>query len=212
MSSSTNAPGSPSLPRLGPTWRERGFQPPPAVPAERVTRTRSSSAGSSDSEKRPPNLNKFSVLDDDEDVVAGSGEQRKENSRSEGLRSTYNRSSSGGTRPGGRSLADLAARTPGVTRSGSGSHREEGGGGARFSGPGGSGEETSVKVIRFTREKLLSMRVPPKADAESPPARLKHLEGTPIISSEPQDPGKFVRILSFYALTRCWFINDALLC
>lgn len=211
MSSSANAPGSPSLPRLGPTWRERGFQPPPAVPAERLTRARSSSAGSSDSEKRPPNLNKFSVLDDDEDVVAGSGEQRKENSRSEGLRSTYNRSSSGGIKPGGRSLADLAARTPGVTRSVSGSQREEGGGG-RFSGLGGSGEETSVKVIRFTREKLLSMRVAPNPDAESPPARLKHLEGTPIISSELQDPGKLVRRWSLYALTRCWFLKDALLC
>ena len=193
MSSSANASGSP-LPRLGPTWYKgagnqggRGFQPPPAVPAERVTRSRSGSAGSSGSDTKP-NVNKFSVLDDDDE---GDDRRVSGNSRSEALRS-YHRSPSGGPKPSGRSLADLAARSPptGVARSNSAPLREEGGSG-RFSGLGGGAEGThsAPKIIRFTRERLLSLRTPPGPDDENPPPLLKHLEGSPILSEVPQDPG-----------------------
>jgi hypothetical protein len=131
-------------------------------------------------------VNKFSVLDDDDfDVVtAGNGEKRP-NSRSEALRS-FQRASSTGSKPIGRSLADLAARSTGPVRTTSSSE----GGSGHFSGVGDSSKESStVKVIRFTRERLLSMRPPPKPDAVSPPPLLKHLEGIPIITKEPQDPG-----------------------
>lgn len=189
---SSPASGSPSsLPRLGPTWSKggKGFQPPPPA----VTRSRSGSAGSSGSESRPSNLNKFSVLDDDEDV---NGEQQQQerpaNSRSEALRS-FHRSSSGGPKPTGRSLADLAARAPpaSISRSSSTPFREEGGGGGRFSGLG-EGEGSNVKVIRFTREKLLSMRKAPGPDDPNPPEVLKHIEGTSVLSPEPQDPGMLI--------------------
>jgi hypothetical protein len=46
------------------------------------------------------------------------------------------------------------------------------------------------KVIRFTREKLLSMRPPPKGSDEGPPPQLKHLDGAVIISKTSQDPGE----------------------
>jgi len=199
---SSSASGSPSsLPRLGPTWSKggggRGFQPPPPA----VTRSRSGSVGSSGSESRPPNLNKFSVLDDDDDVNC---EQRPANSRSEALR-TFHRSSSSGPKPTGRSLADLAARAPptGVTRSSSAPFRgEEGGGvggGGRFSGlSSGDGEGSNVKVIRFTREKLLSMRKAPGPNDPNPPEVLKHIEGTSILSPEPQDPGTLRRSLHMF--------------
>ena len=182
---SSPASGSPSsLPRLGPTWSKGGksFQPPPPA----VTRSRSGSAGSSGSESRPSNLNKFSVLDDDDEV---NGERAPANSRSEALRS-FHRTSSGGPKPSGRSLADLAARAPpaALSRSSSTPYREEGGN-SRFSGLGSEGEEINVKVIRFTREKLLSMRKAPGPDDPNPPEVLKHIEGTSVLSPEPQDPG-----------------------
>ena len=183
--STMSGSGSSSLPRLGPTWSQggRGFQPPPPVPAERA-RTRSSSTGSTGSETKP-NINKFSVLDDDDDVVVpGNGEKRPSNSRSEALRS-FQRTSSGGPKPTGRSLADLAARTPVPSRLGS---TAEGGG--RVSGGGDSSKDkSSAKVIRFTRERLLSMRPSPKPDAESPPPFLKQFEGSVILAMEAQDPG-----------------------
>lgn len=193
---SSPASGSPSsLPRLGPTWSKggggRGFQPPPPA----VTRARSGSAGSSGSEGRPPNVNKFSVLDDDDDVN-GDQQPLPANSRSEALRS-FHRSSSGGPKPTGRSLADLAARTPstGITRSSSAPFREEAGSGGRFSNLGGEGGGgSSAKVIRFTREKLLSMRKAPRPDDPNPPEVLKHLEGTSVLAPEPQDPGTIVVI------------------
>jgi hypothetical protein len=179
--------GSSSLPRLGPTWSQggRGFQPPPPVPAERA-RSRSGSAGSSGSETKP-NVNKFSVLDDDDDVVAAGNGEKRPNSRSEALRS-FQRASSTGSKPTGRSLADLAARSTGPVRA---TLSSEGGSG-RFLGVGDSSKESStVTVIRFTRERLLSMRPSPKPDAASLPPLLKHLEGSPIIAKEPQDPGMF---------------------
>lgn len=60
------------------------------------------------------------------------------------------------------------------------------------SGGGVSLEEdvdVGVKVIRYTREKLLSLRPRPRGADEGLPDVLKHLEGNVIISSEPQDPG-----------------------
>jgi hypothetical protein len=181
--------GSPSsLPRLGPTWSKggggRGFQPPPPA----VTRARSGSAGSSGSEGRPPNVNKFSVLDDDEDVNGEAQQPRPANSRSEALR-TFQRSSSSGTKP--RSLADLAAGAPpstGHPRSSSTGYREEGG---RFSGLSSGDGDGKQKVIRYTREKLLSMRKAPGPDDPNPPEVLKHIEGTSVLSPEPLDPGMF---------------------
>lgn len=201
--------GSPSsLPRLGPTWSKggggKGFQPPPAAS---VTRSRSGSAGSSGSESRPSTANKFSVLDDDDDVNGVEQQQRPANSRSEALRS-FHRSSSGGTKPTGRSLADLAARAPptGVTRSSSTPYRtgEEGGGGGRFSSLSSSAD-SDAKVIRFTREKLLSMRKPPGPNDPNPPDVLKHIEGTVVLSPEPQDPGKFLCgcFVSLFYCTAC---------
>ena len=44
------------------------------------------------------------------------------------------------------------------------------------------------KVNRFSREKLMALRLAPRKDADWPEA-LKHLEGSVCISSEAQDPG-----------------------
>ena len=66
-------------------------------------------------------------------------------------------------------MADLAAQTPGRYAPGSSRH--------------GSGEES--KTIRFTREKLLSMRPAPSAEL---PEVLRPLEGNAILSEEAQDP------------------------
>ena len=212
-SMSANASGSSSL---RPAWYKgagggggRGFQPPPTVTSERGEKTRSSSWGTQ--ERR--DSNKFSALQDDEDGPPNQGSGGKEekpsgNSRSEAFRSSFNRSSSTGERakPPGRSLADLAARVPdtgaGGRRHSSGFEGRGGGGTGRFSGlrPGDSSSsglsgsdpyKSDSKVIRYTREKLLSMRPPPKSSEEGPPADLKHMEGTVVLSKVPQDPGKF---------------------
>jgi hypothetical protein len=52
-------------------------------------------------------------------------------------------------------------------------------------------------VIRFTRERLLSMRRAPGPDDPNPPEVLKHIEGTSILSPEPQDPGMSVGLPRF---------------
>eukprot|EP00536_Pseudo-nitzschia_multiseries_P017109 jgi/Psemu1/321126/estExt_fgenesh1_pm.C_13830001 len=125
-------------------------------------------------------------------------------SRSEAFRSSFNRSSSSsGSR---RSLADLAARVPELSSSSShGSRRNAGhhsggpGGSGRFShihlhegagGPSGSVEsyKPDPKVIRYTREKLLSLRFAPRGEDPGPPEDLKPLEGSVIISATAQDP------------------------
>lgn len=119
---------------------------------------------------------------------------------------------SGGVKPG-RSLADLAARVPGSSGRSSGyrgstTGPEDGGAlGGRASGvrgeftsgdASGYGKDGSTslgsaspgggKVVRYTREKLLSIRPQPKPGAENPPSMLKHLEGTVILAKEAQDP------------------------
>lgn len=217
MSSSSNAASSAGSSSLRPAWHKgnqggRGFQPPPSVDS----RTRSTSLGSDP--KR--DVNKFSALEDDDNefvpvtVRSNSVSKNTEdtankqqppapNSRSEAFRSSF--------RPpgGGRTLADLAARVPeapGLPRSHSTGYAATTNNSGRFSGlrssdpnaaaaaaaaGGGSiAEKAEAKIIRYTREKLLSMRPPPKPDAE-PPAELKGIEGSVILSKAPLDPGKY---------------------
>lgn len=192
-----SASGSSSL---RPAWSKGssggrgGFQPPPTV-SERGDKARSGSWGSQERNS----TNKFAVLDEDDDgpLPGAPGLAKPEdkpagNSRSEAFRSSFGgRSSSTGNKPPGRSLADLAARVPeppgGVAR------RAQSGGG-RFpnvrapsdTANGTDGYKPDPKVIRFTREKLLSMRPVPKDMGL--PDLLQELEGTPIVSTAPQDP------------------------
>ena len=157
---------------LRPAWRNqsggRGFQPPPTVNSGKG---RSSSIGSSTegSEKSEGRIyNKFSALDDDDDFeVVGGGPK----SRLEGLRQGLAvRSASTGTKPGGsgRSLSDLAATVPEKAASSTSN---------RFA--------RDENVIRFTREKLLSMRPQPKGEV---PEVLRELEGTVVLAENAQDP------------------------
>lgn len=187
MSTNTGSGASPqSQPRLGPSWRStttggRGFQPPSAEPDD----------------IKNSNRNSFSLLDMDDDApVAQESNSRKFTSRSEGLRSSgaaggafagSNRS----TRTSGRSLSDLASRLPAAapersTRSGS-----RGADDTNESGRSASFKEFDDKnVIRFTREKLLSMR--PRVDPTNSvvPEVLSSLENSLLLSASPQDPGK----------------------
>jgi len=199
----------------------KGFQPPPTA-SDRGDKGRSNSMESETEGRR--DSNKFAALLDDDDgagdgngngngVVHAAESSSKpppvvSSARSEAFRSSFNRTSSTGSKIGvsGRSLADLAARAP---ESASGGHRRhsaydgpKGGiggsgsssGNARFpnlhSGdgmPGGSIESSKAdpKVVRYTREKLLALR--PRDDA-GPPGELKLLEGAIVISSTTQDP------------------------
>ncbi|GAX13045.1 hypothetical protein FisN_2Hh527 [Fistulifera solaris] len=173
---------------LRPAWHRgasgggRGFQPPPQVSNERRT------SGGNPPEAKQSNFNKFSALDDDDDpsLLEKKTEERTANSRSEALRSTNNNRSAA-TNAKGRSLADLA-RTSERERSAS-----YGSAGDRsISGTAGvkpvsvTAPNTEAHVIRFTREKLLSMRPAPRA---SPPDALREvLEGTVILSEAAQDP------------------------
>jgi hypothetical protein len=211
-----SASGSSSL---RPAWSKgtsggRGFQPPPTVSEQqRGDKARSGSMGSWGSQERN-SANKFAVLDDDDGPAPGApgGDGMSEdkpagNSRSEAFRSSFGRASSTGNKPSGRSLADLAARVPepppGVGRRtgsfGAGAATGAGAGaGGRFprSSDHGNGTDGGYKpdpkVIRFTREKLLSMRQVPKDTGL--PELLQELEGLAIVSTAPQDPGKFVAL------------------
>jgi hypothetical protein len=180
---------------LRPAWHRgnqsgRGFQPPPTVASER---TRSQSIGSEPQDSVPnSSFNKFAALDDDEELAADASnfkneEGPRENSRSEALRtgpSGRTPSIGSSSKVSGRSLADLAARAPDKPRSSS------------------RGPETSTapiadepviaakaKVVRFTRERLLSMRPSPLS---APPPHMKGIEGTVILSLEPQEPVCFL--------------------
>lgn len=196
MSTNTGSGASPqSQPRLGPSWRStstggRGFQPPSAEPDD----------------IKNSNRNSFSLLDMDDDApVTQESNSRKFTSRSEGLRSSgaaggafagSNRS----TRTSGRSLSDLASRLPAAapersTRSGS-----RGADDTNESGRSASFKEFDDKnVIRFTREKLLSMR--PRVDPNNSvvPEVLSSLENSLLLSASPQDPGKCC-----YACLHCY--------
>lgn len=104
---------------------------------------------------------------------SSSSERKEEDPERFSSRSTlFNRSSSHGQ---GRSLADLAASVPRRnTVVASSTHGGEGSGGE--------------KVIRYTREKLLSLRPRP---GEELPECLRGMEGSVVISSVAQDPGEF---------------------
>jgi hypothetical protein len=197
---------------LRPAWHKgagggggRGFQPPPTVSSDRGEKARSSSWGSQQSR----DANKFSALQDDDDVSPGNGksdERSSGNARSEAFRTSFGRSTSSNTKPSGRSLADLAARVPEgapTARRQTTNYDSRGSGSTgRFTGrpgdPGGSGSGGSIdvykpdpKVIRYTREKLLSMRPPSHLGDQGLPSSLSHLEGSNIISKTSQDPGEF---------------------
>ena len=141
-SSNMSSPSS-----LRPAWHRgssgggRGFQPPPTVASSRPK-----SVG-----EKKKNFNKFSALDDDEDVATMEKKAEETarrlaggNSRSEGLRSA---------RPSnkGRSLADLAARAPDRERSGS-----YGSAGDRHAN--GHHHHIEENVIRYTTTTLLTTR------------------------------------------------------
>ena len=153
---------------LRPAWRNqsgKGFQPPPSVNADRG---RSASIGSESSDKSQGRVyNKFSALDDEDDNLDLAGSPQPK-SRLEGLRQGLAaRSASTGNKAGnsGRSLADLAATVPEKQTS------------TRF--------VRDENEIRYTREKLLSMRPEPK---EEMPEALKHVEGTVVLAERAQDP------------------------
>lgn len=185
---------------LRPTWQKggngRGFQPPPTA-SDRGDKGRSSSWGSQGSRDG----NKFSaLLDDDDDVPpvnsGGNGKSEEKpsgNARSEAFRSSFSRGTSASNRGSGRSLADLAARVPENTSSGRRPSRFSGlRSGDQGGSSGASGSIDSYKpdpsVVRYTREKLLSMRPPSNQGSQTLPPNLVHLEGSTILSKAPQDP------------------------
>ena len=183
-----------SQPRLGPAWRSsssggRGFQPP----AEDTS-----------------NRNSFSLLDIDEDTpsssssitthnkprVAAPDSPKRFSSRSEGLRSAG--ATGGAFQKKGRSLADLASKFPTSggrdrERSTGHSHRHKEEKGNSSSGNSSSGYLKDFvddkKVIRYTRERLLSMRPRVESDAVRPDV-LKVLDGIGVLSDGPLDPGE----------------------
>lgn len=248
-----------SLPRLGPAWRSRGFQPPPAVPPsdpleessnkqQMLMRSRSGSSGSASyGDKSGNSRNSFSALlqadgNSDEDIglnghiqgpnggktvdsnlvsdlssVRRLGSSGSFRSRSDGLMgntstnsnriggfnsmsrassSSYSNSSPSPYKSTGRSLADLAARTPatGISRSHSGSYSNTNsssnismGSSSRDRPVMSIADDVDRKIIRFTRERLLSMRPQPNISAGLPNV-LKHLVSTAIVTKAPQDP------------------------
>lgn len=175
----------PSQPRLGPSWKStssggKGFQPPSAEP---------------DNSKNS-NRNSFSLLDmEDDSPKPSDSSPRRYATRSDALRSS---AASGGTfatntrstRMQGRSLSDLASRLPVPTE------RPVKSSSKGLDDSSESLRTSAVKdfddknVIRFTREKLLSMR--PRVDSKRvAPEVLSSLEGSNLLSTEPQDPGKY---------------------
>ncbi|KAL3918038.1 MAG: hypothetical protein SGILL_004434 [Bacillariaceae sp.] len=205
-----SSPGANSS--LRPSWFKgsgsgggKGFQPPPTA-TDRGDKARSASVGSAGESHR--DSNKFAALLDDDDVMVGNGVETSSNkpppssnSRSEAFRSSFNRSASTGAKAAGRSLADLAAKAPESSTAGR-RHSSFGEGGragtGRFPGnrpgeggqPGGSIDsyKPDPKVVRYTREKLLSLRPAPRGDDPGPPDVLKPLEGSVILSLTAQDP------------------------
>jgi hypothetical protein len=203
----------------------KGFQPPPTV-SDRGEKARASSVGTVKEAAAGRDSNKFAALLDDDDGpgldlglengVHGAESkplppQPVNNSRSEAFRSSFNRSASTGTKPSGRSLADLAARVPeGAAPGGVPVHAatrrqapayeaaKAGGGPARYSAMRANdpvipsvvtdSSKPDPKIVRYTREKLLSLRAASKGDDPGPPECLKELDGAVIISSTVQDP------------------------
>jgi len=132
--------------------------------------------------------------------------------RSEALRHSGSSSFGPAGKRSGRSLADLAATLAPSDQGGAASRRgggagsggaapRGGSGGGRGGGSGGSGDhhhrptksstdyDMDKTVIRYTREKLLSLRPPVNASTELIlPDKLKHLEGVSVISDKANDP------------------------
>ena len=161
------------------------------------------------------NINHFAALSLDDDAPGSSSANKTANgsSRSDGLRgqSSFGAGGGGGggggnPRRSGRSLADLAKSigpsdsAPGG-RGGPAGDRRSGGprgpGGPRGEPRGGDRSERRAlpefvfdkSVVRYTREKLLSLRPSTSGDGDLP-AKLKHLEGVSVISDKTNDPGK----------------------
>ena len=101
-------------------------------------------------------------------------------------------------------MADLAARVPEPPAGGrrpSGFDSRGASGSGRFSSLRASEQGTSAgsidsfrpdpKVIRYTREKLLSMRPAPRGPENGPPEHLQWLDGSVILSKICQDPGEY---------------------
>ena len=147
------------------------------------------------------NINHFAALSLDDDAPGSSANKTANggSSRSDGLRQPSN------PRRSGRSLADLAKSigpsdsAPGG-RGGPVGDRRSGGprgpGGPRGEPRGDRSERRSLpefvfdkSIVRYTREKLLSLRPSASGDGDLP-AKLKHLEGVSVISDKTNDPGK----------------------
>lgn len=131
--------------------------------------------GSSGSEKSQSRVyNKFEVLDDDDDLeTAGlsSSNPNAPKSRLEGLRqgmASRVASASAKAASSGRSLADLAASAPEKPT------------------PVNRFATLPTNEIRFTRERLLSMR--PQPHATEVPEVMQHVAGTIVLTEEAQDP------------------------
>lgn len=156
------------------------------------------------------NYNKFSALDiDDDDVVlatttSGASSSLHNNTANDGIIKTTatsksietkTNSRSEGLRSGtGRSLADLAAREPVVERTSSRFSNLRASGSSNEGAPMDNKSAISTpyssaveeKVIRYTRERILSLRPTPLSTAT---ALLKQeLEGSAILSDTAQDP------------------------
>jgi len=159
--------------------------------ADRGDKGRSGSWGS----QERGSSNKFAALDDDDEgfiTVTGvkSEDKASGTSRSEAFRSSFGRQSSTGNKPPGRSLADLAARVPDPQGPAVPRRSATRFTGFRSTSEGGNGSDikTDAKVIRYTREKLLSMRVVPKDNFL--PDLLSEMIGSVVLSDMPQDPGR----------------------
>jgi hypothetical protein len=196
---------------LRPAWNRgnsKGFHPPPQVEQQQTQQQRNQS--STKGEEKQRDYNKFSALNDDDDNVAlhtsapsdskaaaaassapsgATSSSETTNSRSEGLRPRSSSFVSNKIGGGGRSLADLAARAPERTSSRFSNVRS-----AEPSGGTGTMDQKSLQstpvmddtVIRFTRERLLSLRPQPREVAR---ATLQvELEGSMILSETAQDP------------------------
>ena len=162
---------SSSASSLRPAWKGggKGFQPPPTVASERSKK---------DEPRRDTNA--FAALDDEEEAAAVAAAMSEKggsnNMRSEGLRgSGAATAASAASRHSGRSLAELAATAnPSAgrfERLRSDSNVSEG--------------KVEQKVVRYTRERLLSMR---PAALLQPPEALSDLIGSAIVAEEGQDP------------------------
>lgn len=170
------------------------------------------SGSSTDGNAQPHSTaNSFSLLSDDNDMDAPTAVSTTAPSTNDlvpGSPVVVRRSSAGrtGSASKGRSLADLAAsrepNLPNPPTRGHGSNStappsDSAGGGTHTSNSsgndGGGWIETAPSsqyhknVVRYTRERLLSMRQTP-SDTSAIPERLQHLIGAPVVTDHAQEP------------------------